>query len=46
MKQKRKAAEKIQRLANTNFTTKESRLTFSYEKEGLRADTSLLIVNK
>ena len=44
MKDKKKAAEEVQRLENTNFTDKDIKIKFSYEKEDSKADTSLLMV--
>ena len=44
MKDKKKAAEEVQRLVNTNFTDKDIKIKFSYEKEDSKADTSLLMV--
>lgn len=43
MKDKKKAAEEVQRLVNTNFT-KDLKIKISYEKEDSKADTSLLMV--
>ena len=43
---KKKAAEKLKRLMNTNFTEKDLRMNISYEKAGSKADTSLLMANK
>ena len=44
MKDKKKAAEEVQRLVNTNFTDKDLKIKISYEKEDSKADTSLLMV--
>lgn len=46
MEDTKKAAEKLKRLMNTNFTDKDFRLEISYEKSGSKTDTSLLMVNK